>query len=106
MGRFLNAHSILLALCVAAFSGHVFGQSPSISYSVPAAAMPGTTTRLVVHGTNLKNATALWTSFPCTAAPVRDEGANDSSLAAFDLTLPPAVPVGIGALRLATSSGL
>ena len=85
-----------------------FAQSPSVSSASPAAAAPGRATEITFAGANLAGATALWTSFGAKAELVPPAGTNapDASKVTFRLTLPATQPVGIGAVRVATTNGV
>jgi hypothetical protein len=79
------------------------GQSPVISHAIPSAAAPGTTTTVTFFGENLSGATELWTSFAAQSVLVPGDG---GTTLVCRLTVPAAVPVSIGAVRLVTSNGV
>jgi hypothetical protein len=70
-----------------------------MTYTVPAAAAPGKTTRVIFRGAVSGKGVDVWTNF---GAEVK--GAEGD--AAFDLTVPEATPVGIYAMRLMTTAGV
>jgi len=84
------------------------GQSPVLNHAVPAAVAPGKTTTLTFFGEKLNGATGLWTGFPAQVNRVSSGKTNSLSSGeiAFQLSVPKNVPVGIGALRLATTNGV
>ena len=86
-------------------AGIVLGQAPSVDTVSSLAVQPGQTVRLVFSGKNLTNVSSLWASFPVFFEPVRTDLDKDDR-ATFDLTIPPEVPVQIGAVRLAGPKGL
>jgi len=96
----------VVAVCLS--SGHSFAQSPSIDYALPSAVAPGKTTKVTFYGANLSGATELWTSFPAKIAPVPTGETNDASRkqVTFQLTVSRDVPVGLGAVLLATTNGI
>jgi len=98
--RLLNA--LILALAIS----HAIAQSPSLSYAVPSAVAPGKTTTVNFFGENLKGATKLWTSFPAKTALATATNSNESGTVTFQIAVPKDVPVGIGAVRLATTNGV
>jgi hypothetical protein len=73
------------------------------TYSVPAAALPGATTEVRFFNAPAGAGTGLWTSFGAEATPV--PGATGGA-AAYRLKLPADAPVGVGAVRVATTGGL
>ena len=83
-------------------------QSPIVNYTIPSAAISGKTTTVTFFGNNLASATELWTSFPAKAIRLTAGGTNEvaQDKADFQVTLPKDTPVGIGAVRLATTNGI
>src|ERR1051325_5106771 len=75
---------------------------PPMTYSAPAAAAPGRTTRITLAGAVSGEPLGLWTSFPAKVTHPAETG----KAATFDLEIPADVPVGIYAVRLATTSGV
>src|SRR5207247_11195358 len=66
------------------------------------------TTTLTVFGEKLNGATALWTGFPAQVSRVSSDktNGNTSGEVAFQLSVPKNVPIGIGAVQLATTNGV
>jgi hypothetical protein len=81
-------------------------QSPSLNYSEPSAVAPGKTTTVTFFGDNLKDPTELWTSFPAKATLTTTTNSNEAGKATFQIAVPKDTPVGIGAVRLATTNGV
>ena len=73
-------------------------------FAAPAAVAPGQTTRVTFTGPGVANATGLWASFTVEAKAIPAE--SNGAPAAFDLTLSPDAPVGIGAVRVVTAKGV
>ena len=84
------------------------GQSPVLYHAVPAAVAPGKTTTLTFSGEKLNGATGLWTGFPAQVSRVSSDKTNGNSSVevAFQVSVPKNIPVGIGAVQLATTNGL
>src|SRR5438034_8877553 len=85
-----------------------FAQSPSLSYSIPSALAPGKTSSVSFFGDNLANASALWTSF-ATETIERTAGQDQGSSAnkiSFRISVAAQIPIGIGAVRIATTNGI
>ncbi len=66
----------------------------------------GTTSRVTLVGSELKGATALWTSLPATDVTAKLIEPSQDGQASFDVTVAPGAPLGLYGLRLATRSGL
>jgi len=96
--RILSGFAVVLSL------GRSIAQAPSLSDAASSAVAPGKTTLITFSGKNLGGVTEVWTSFPAKA--VIDTNSNDSGKTVVSLTLAKAVPVGIGALQLTTTSGI
>ncbi len=79
-------------------------QAPSLSDAPSSAVAPGQTTKITFSGKNLGGASEVWTSFP--AKTVIDTSRNDSEKIVVSLTLAKEIPVGIGAVQLATTNGI
>lgn len=101
--------ALQLVVLVNVLSARVFAASKEkppppqpMTWSIPAAAAPGKTTRVTFHGAVSGQPLGLWTNFPAQATRAPDAGKE----ASFDLKIPGDVPVGIYAVRLATSAGL
>jgi hypothetical protein len=95
--------SALIIVAVAALAG-----PPELRYTNPAAVRPGHTTEVAFHGTDLRGATAMWTSFPAEVELVPGPLASDSDHAAatFRITVPPEAEIGVGGVRIATLEGV
>src|SRR5689334_11520873 len=79
--------------------------APQTMSSTPAAVRPGATTEVTFSNALTGEPTGLWTSFPADVAAV-SSGGKGSPAARFRLTVPPDAPVGIGAVRVATTGGV
>jgi hypothetical protein len=94
--------------CVACMATTAYGAKappeaePQRTYSAPSAARPGEATEVAFFGAAGGKGVGLWTNFAGRAAPMDSQEGN----ARFRLTLPADVPVGIGAVRVATAGGL
>ena len=66
----------------------------------------GQETRVVLHGSRLELATALWISVPEGRVTATRVGESTSDRAVFDIKVPASLPLGFYGLRLATQSGL
>jgi len=80
-----------------------WGQSPALTHAIPAAALPGKTTEIKLHGVNLKGVTEIWASFGAMKA-LRPPTNADFILC--ELTLPTNALPGLGALRVCGTNGL
>ena len=72
----------------------------------PPAVTRGEETRVILHGSRLELATALWISVPGGRVKATRVGESTSERAVFDITVAAEVPLGFHGLRLATESGL
>lgn len=88
---------VLLALA----TGTAGAQTPAINSVTPSAVAPGQTAELTIHGASLDKAATFWTNVPAASELVR--ATNET--ATVRLTVPATVPVGVGALRVATPGG-
>jgi hypothetical protein len=79
-----------------------------LKHAVPSAVPPGKTTRLIFSGDRLSGATGLWTGFPSQVSRVLSDttNGNTSGEVVFQLSVPKNVPVGISAVRMATTNGV
>lgn len=91
----LCAFSALAVLVVSAA-----GQTPVVTYLLPAGLVPGRTNTLRFQGESLAGARQVWTSFK--AGVEIPEG--DAPVAR--LIVPPQTPAGVGAIRLITTNGV
>jgi hypothetical protein len=98
--RLVVLASVTLALAELAFA------QPSLSHSIPAAARPGQTVEMTLHGAKLDGALNLWTSFPAKIelVPVPPEQ-KDVASRVCKVTLDPQIPVGIGGLVVGNPAG-
>ena len=94
--------AVLLFALIATASLH--GQTPVVNYLQPAAVAAGATIEINCVGEKLSDATTLWTSFAATAVLVPDK--SDRTKAVFRVTIPAGTAAGVGAIRLATKTGL
>jgi hypothetical protein len=81
-----------------------FGRAPVISHTTPGALIPGQTTELVIHGEHLASVTGLWTSFQAKTELAKGS-AHSGDQVRFNVTLPNG-PLGLGAIRLASTNGI
>ncbi len=65
---------------------------------------PGTTTELVLTGTNLTDVTGIWTSFP--AKTTIPEGQKDATKLTVKIDLPGDTPIGLYTYRVATKTNI
>lgn len=88
---------------------------PKLNDIQPRALQPGTTTEIVLHGTDLQDVTQVWTSFPARcevtspAEAVPTAGADSKSVLQHvhcRITLARDAQLGFGAVRLATKEGV
>src|SRR5690242_18638026 len=77
--------------------------APPTTYSVPSAVAPGKTTEVSFFGPGLGEPVGLWTSFSAEIVTIHQKPEDHG--VKYSLTVPSDVPVGIGAVRLITSSG-
>jgi hypothetical protein len=82
--------------------GVAAAEPPAVTSVMPSAVTPGRTVDVTLRGSGLDTPVTLWTSFPAEARLA--DCANDH--AAYSLNVPAEVPVGVGALRVATKSGV
>lgn len=80
-------------------------EAPVLAMPAPMGMQRGTSLDLTLTGTNLREPTALWTSFPAKASfpPCKND---DSTHLLIRLQVPADAPLGFQALRLATRRGL
>src|SRR5262249_44476509 len=78
-------------------------QVASLADASSSAVAPGRTTPITFSGKNVGGATEAWTSFPAKASI--NTSSNDSQ-AVVNFTLAKELPVGIGAVQLATTNGV
>jgi hypothetical protein len=98
------SQQILSGLAFFLFLGCSIAQTPSLSDARSPALAPGKTTSLTFSGTHLGGVTEVWTSFPAKAVILTN--GSDSEKIVVSVTLAKEVPVGIGALQLATTNGI
>src|SRR5687768_13558965 len=102
----MHRRPLITLLCLASATVAGSGASgQSVSHVIPAAAPPGKTTDLTLHGANLAGAHAVWTTVPAdvTFPPDKPPAADRVTCR---LALPPDAQVGIHALRVATRTGV
>ena len=92
----LAAWFVVLALPASA-------QSPSLTQATPGALVPGQATELILQGANLSGATNLWTGFKTEAITPKGGPAGALKLS---VKLGSAVPVGVHAVRVASTNGV
>lgn len=96
---------VLTVLSAAAAAAHAQAPRdrtavPQSTFSVPAAVRPGESTDVRFVNAPSGRATGLWTSFKAESSVLPGDGA------AFRVTVPADAPVGVGAVRVATTGGL
>ena len=96
--------SFTVLLFALTMGGALHGQTPVVNYLQPAAVAPGGVTEVTCVGEKLSDATVLWTSFAATAVLVPDK--SDRNKAVFRVTVPAGTAPGVGAIRLATKTGI
>jgi len=78
-------------------------QPAAMMWAEPWAIAPGKTADVTFHGEGLGQPIGLWAGFPAEAAPVDNQKNNGQPT--YRIRVPTNVPVGIGAVRLLTSTG-
>ena len=79
-------------------------QAPTMAMPVPLGMLRGATLELTLTGTNLAAPTGLWTSFPAQVQfPSDNNNGKDNAKLRVQLTVPKDAPLGLHALRLATT---
>ncbi|GIT31883.1 MAG: hypothetical protein Ct9H300mP1_39290 [Planctomycetaceae bacterium] len=108
-----NRFSVRLASVASCFILGLLGVQPSACFAQafvhrvePASVTRGEETRVVLHGSRLELATALWISVPEGRVTATRVGESTSDRAVFDIKVPASLPLGFYGLRLATRSGL
>src|SRR5262249_952004 len=82
-------------------------QAPVLGPVVPLGMQPGTTLELTLTGTNLADPTGLWCSFPAKVTiPTDNNNGKDPAKLRVVLEVPRDAPLGLYAVRLATTRGL
>jgi hypothetical protein len=82
-------------------------QSPTLNVPFPLGVQRGQTIEVTLTGTNLADPTALWTSFPVKATfPTDMNNGKDPAKLRVKLEVPPDVPIGFHAMRVATKQGI
>ncbi len=77
---------------------------PTLTTLANLGAKKGSTVELTLTGTNLLDATAIWTSFPCTATI--PEGQKDATKLKVKFVIPIEATVGFHTIRVATIQGI
>ncbi len=102
----MRAHLFVL-VCVTTLQITEFAMAePSVSHSIPAAARPGHTVEITLHGAKLDGALNIWSSFPgkFELVPVPPEQ-KDVASRVCKVTLDAQVPVGIGGIVVSNAVG-
>lgn len=82
-------------------------QAPTLAIPGPVGAQRGTTIELNLTGTNLADPVTLWTSFPAKVTiPTDANNGKDAAKLRLALDIPADAPVGLHAIRLATTRGI
>ena len=81
---------------------------PSIATTLPQAVAPGGSTKVVLRGGNLVDASQVWTSFAATASLAADVPNNgkDAAASTWQFDVPAEVPVGVHGIRIAGPGGV
>ena len=98
---------LLILVCAATLPFTQFAAAqPSVSHSIPAAARPGQTVEITLHGAKLDGALNLWSTFPAKLelVPVPPEQ-KDVASRVCKVTLDGQVPVGLGGIVVANAAG-
>ena len=99
--------SLLVALPLCLLSSHCLLAQPSLSYASPAAAHPGQTVELTLHGGKLDDPLQVWTSFPAKVEVLPGpKDAKDQANRKCKVTLEGNVPVGIGGVIVGSPAGV
>ncbi|MBP85118.1 MAG: hypothetical protein CMJ64_00100 [Planctomycetaceae bacterium] len=99
--------SLLFAVTLVLSSSRCLLAQPSLSYSAPAAAQPGQTIELTLHGGKLDDPLQVWTSFPAKVELLPGPAdAKDQANRKCKVTLDGNVPVGIGGLIVGSPAGV
>jgi len=77
---------------------------PTLTTPATLGAKPGSTVELTLTGTNLLDATSVWTSFPCLATIAADQ--KDAAKLKVKFVVPADAAVGFHTLRVATKTGI
>ena len=108
-----NRVSFRLVSLASCFILGVLGGQPSACFAQafvhrvePASVTRGEETRVVLHGSRLELATALWVSVPDGRVRATQVGESTTDRAVFDIKVPASLPLGFYGLRVATQSGL
>lgn len=104
MKRF-SFRTIGLVLVTALLADAPACQAQTLSHSLPAAIEVGKSAVINVYGAGLTTARTLWTTFPATVAPAPGTTPTENQ-ASFTVTVAAGVPVGVGAIRIVTESGI
>jgi hypothetical protein len=96
------------ALLWIAATTQLAAQTPTLSHAVPSAAIPGQTNAITFFGDKLAGATELWTSFAAQVSrdPDNAKTETDSGKIVYRISLARDVPLGIGAIQIATTNGV
>ncbi|QDU37098.1 putative subtilase-type serine protease precursor [Maioricimonas rarisocia] len=97
-----------LMLIVAA-SRHVSAAPPQVTGISPRAVAPGGEQDIVLTGSQLAGASAMWTTFlpqPATLAPDVEKNGTDAARVTFHAAVPAEAPLGIHAMRVVTPGGV
>ncbi len=104
-----RAREVLLALVAIALTAiRADVQAQVISSVTPLALRPGQTQDLVLQGGGVGDTRELWTGFPqkSVVAPADAKSPKNPAAISFRVTVPPAVPLGIYGVRVATTTGV
>ena len=81
--------------------------APNVTQIWPLAVMPGQSTEVTCHGTELAGVNTVWTSFPARIEVLPNaEGVDANVQVSLRITLPNDSPASVGALRLTTPTGV
>jgi hypothetical protein len=103
----LSSLSLTAAILIGLMSATGWAQAPKITSTSPQAVRPGQSVGVTIRGTNLANATQLWTSFTGKATLALTNGrSNTATQAIFIVTVPAGTAPGIHGIRVATPKGI
>ncbi len=99
-------HGAIVLLAVATSAARA--QAPSISHTVPGALATGQASDIVLFGGNLATPTGIWWNMPAEAVltPGLEKNGTEGGQVSYRVNVPPSVPIGIYAVRLATGGGI
>jgi hypothetical protein len=101
--------AVALAVALVAVVSHsTWAQAPTLSHAQPSAVAPGKATDVTLHGASLAESSAIWTDLggQVELAPGVENNGKDAAKVVYRVTLPANAPLGIHAVRVATTKGV